>query len=165
MPTKSKTFATQKDAMCFDDMRRLYIRARAHSRTEQKEGIERRIIEAFLLQTAILEGSLVNLGLKMLEKRPDLSALKGKRGKWYDYDNAINDLYLLGEIDTDEFKKLEQFKSKRNEYVHNLLSESAEIMEGKMLRIYREYNVLVWTMIKKFRRRIGRIPKVIVELK
>ena len=60
MPARA-TYAAEDDVRRFEDMRRLYIRARAHSQTKQKEGIENRLIEAFLLQTAILEGVLVNL--------------------------------------------------------------------------------------------------------
>lgn len=164
MPAKLKTYASDKDVKRLDDINRLYIRASAHSRIKsRKEGEETRHIEAFLLQTALLEGVLVSLGLKSLEKRLDLSALKGKRKNRYGYDNAINDLYLLGDINTNEFKKLEQFKSKRNEYIHNLLSDDVEAVEVKIFRIYREYNGLVWTMIKRFEKKIGRIPKIKIE--
>jgi len=151
MPTKSKTSAS------IEDIKRLYIRAGAHSRTRRRKGKETRHIEAFLLQTALLEGVLVSYGLKLLEDKTGLSALKGKRNKWYGYDNAINDLYLLEAIDTDEFKKLEQFKAKRNEYIHNLLSEDTEAVEGKVLRIYKEYDGLVWNMIQRLEKKVGKI--------
>ena len=151
MPTRSKTSAS------IEDIKRLYIRAGAHSRTRRRKGKETRHIEAFLLQTALLEGVLVSYGLKLLEAKTGLSALKGKRNKWYGYDNAINDLYLLQAINTDEFKKLEQFKAKRNEYIHNLLSEDTEAVEGKVLRIYKEYDGLVWDMIQRLEKKVGKI--------
>ena len=151
MPTKSKTSAS------IEDIKRLYIRAGAHSRTRRRKGKETRHIEAFLLQTALLEGVLVSYGLKLLEDKTGLSALKGKRSKWYGYDNAINDLYLLGAINTDEFKKLEQFKAMRNKYIHNLLSEDTEAVEGKVLRIYKEYDGLVWDMIQRLEKKVGKI--------
>ena len=160
MPPRSKTYATEEDVRRFEDIKRLYIRARSHSRTKRKQEQETRHIEAFLILTTVLEGTLVNLALKLLEKQSDLSALYGKRQKRYDYDNVINDLYLLREIDTDEFKKLEKFRMKRNEYIHNLLSEDTEIVENKVIFIYREYRGLVWTMIEKFRRKIGKIKKI-----
>ena len=150
MPTKSKTSAS------IEDIKRLYIRAGAHSRTRRRKGKETRHIEAFLLQTALLEGVLVSYGLKLLEDKTGLSALKGKRSKWYGYDNAINDLYLLGAINTDEFKKLEQFKAMRNKYIHNLLSEDTEAVEGKVLRIYKEYDGLVWDMIQRLEKKVGK---------
>lgn len=153
MPTKSKTSAS------IEDIKRLYIRAGAHSRTRRRKGKETRHIEAFLLQTALLEGVLVSYGLKLLDDKVNLSALKGKRGKWYGYDNAINDLYLLGAVNTEEFKKLEQFKAKRNEYIHNLLSENTEVVEGKVLRIYKEYDGLVWDMIQQLEKEVGKITE------
>ena len=66
-----------------------------------------------------LEGVLVNLGLKLLEKRKNFSGLKGKRRNKYGYDNAINDLYLMEEINTDEVNLLEKYKSKRNNAADN----------------------------------------------
>lgn len=143
MPAKSKTSASIKD------IKRLYMRAVAHSLTIRRKGKETRHIEAFLLQTALLKGVLVKYGLRLLEGRNDLSALRGKRNRRYGYDNAINDLYLLGEVNTEEFKQLEQFKAKRNECIHNLLSEDTEVVENKVLHIYKEYNALVWEMIRR----------------
>jgi len=162
MSSRLKTYATESDIKRFEDIKRLYIRARLYSKTKQKQEQETKHIEAFLLLTVILEGTLVNLALKLLEKRTDLSALYGKRRKRYDYDNVINDLYLLGEINTNEFKKLEKFRMKRNEYIHNLLSEDTEIVENKVISIYREYCGLVWTMINKFRKSIGKIKKITI---
>ncbi len=150
MSTRSSTPAS------IEDIKRLYIRAGAHSRTRRRKGKETRHIEAFLLQTALLEGVLVSYGLELLDNMTDLIALKGKRSKWYGYDNAINDLYLLGAVDTEEFKKLEQFKAKRNEYIHNLLSENTDVVEGKVLRIYKEYESLVWGMIQRLEKKVGK---------
>lgn len=169
MSSRSKAYATESDTKRYDDIKRLYLRARQYSKTKQRKQKEQRQtqeqteikhIEAFLLLAVILEGTLVNLALKLLEKRADLSALYGKRRRRYEYDNVINDLYLLGEINTEEFKKLEQFKDKRNNYIHNLLSEDVEIVEKAVIHIYKEYRGLVWEMIKKFKKSIGKIKKI-----
>ena len=162
MPAKSKT--SSKTSASIEDVKRLYIRAGAHSLTEKvnkESGLEQEVlyIEVFLLQATLLEGILVNLGLKLLENRKDLIGLKGKRYAWYGYDNAINDLYLLGAVNTEEFKKLEQFKAKRNEYIHNLLSENTDVVEGKVLRIYKEYDGLVWDMIQRLEKKVGKISE------
>jgi len=165
MSSRSKTYATESDIKRFEDIKRLYLQARQYSKTKPKkerEQQETKHIEAFLLLTVILEGTLVNLALKLLEKRTDLNALYDKRRKRYDYDNVINDLYLLREVSTSEFKKLEKFRMKRNEYIHNLLSEDTKIVENKVIRIYREYRGLVWTMINKFRKSIGKIKKITI---
>lgn len=49
---------------------------------------------------------------------------------------------------------------KRNEYIHNLLSEDTEVIEKKVIHIFREYRGLVWTMINKLRKSIGKVKKI-----
>jgi len=148
MSTKKKDFAS------IADVHRIYMRADAHSITERinkETGLEQdvRWIEAFLLQATLLEGVLVNLGLKLLESKKDLAGLKGKRHTKYGFDNAINDLYLMKAIKTEEFNLLEKYKSKRNEYIHNLLSKNTEDIENEVLNIYNQYKDFVWKMIKQ----------------
>jgi len=135
-----------------EEIKLLYNRAQGHHIFYDEKNEESRKIEAFLLQAGLLEGVLVSCGLQLLKSNPKLSALKGKRNKWYGYDNAINDLYLLAAITTEQFKKLEQFKSKRNEYIHNLLSKKINMVEGELHTIYEEYKDLVWDMILKLER-------------
>lgn len=141
------------------DIKRIYLRIDTHKRTERinsETGLEQDVlwVESFLLQVALLEGVLVNTGLELLDKRKDLSGLKGKRKNRYGYDNAINDLYLMGAIDTEEFKLLEQYKAKRNIYVHNLLSKKIEKVEDEVLKVCEDYEDFVWKMIKKLQRLI-----------
>jgi len=141
-----------KSTASTEEIKALYIRAEGHNLyiDQDKEGKwETRHIEAFLLQATLLEGVLVNLGLKLLGNRKDLAGLKGKRHAKYGYDNAINDLYLMGAIKTEEFNLLEKYKSKRNEYIHNLLSKNTEDIENEVFNIYNEYKDFVWKMIKK----------------
>lgn len=155
MSVKKKQFASM------EDIRRVYMRADLHKRTErinQQTGLEQDVlwIESFLLQVTLLEGVLVNLGLRSLENRKDLTKLKNKRYSRYGYDNAINDLYLMGIIDTEEFVLLEKYKAKRNEYVHNLLSKKTEDIEEEVLNIYKEYEDIVWKMIKKLEKTMNK---------
>lgn len=150
MAVKSKNTASVAE------IKALYNRAEGHNLYYDKENEETRHIEAFLLQTALMEGVLVNYGLKLLESRTDLCALEGKRGKWYGYDNAINDLYLLGAINTEEFKKLEQFKAKRNEYIHNLLSKELKNIETEVYKVYEKYKNLVLDMIAKLEKKLSK---------
>lgn len=145
-----------KNTASVAEIKALYNRAEGHNLYYDKENEETRHIEAFLLQTALMEGVLVNYGLKLLESRTDLCALKGKRGKWYGYDNAINDLYLLGAINTEEFKKLEQFKAKRNEYIHNLLSKELKNIETEVYKVYENYKNLVLDMIAKLEKKLSK---------
>lgn len=149
-----------KNLASIEDIKLLWARAESHNLyvDQDDKGViwETRRIEAFLLQATILESVLVNLGLRLLDSRKDLSALKSKRCKWYGYDNAINDLYLLGAINTDEFKKLEQFKSKRNNYIHNLLSKDIKTIESEVSNVYDEYKNLVLDMIAKLEKKLSK---------
>jgi len=152
-----------KNLASIEDTKLLWARAENHNLyiDQDDKGIiwETRHIEAFLLQATILEGVLVNLGLRLLDSRRDLSALKGKRCNWYGYDNAINDLYLLRAINTEEFEKLEQFKAKRNEYIHNLLSKDIKTIESEVSNVYEEYKNLVLDMITKLEKKLSKSKK------
>lgn len=149
-----------KNLASVEDTKLLWARAENHNLyvDQDDKGVvwETRHIEAFLLQATILEGVLVNLGLRLLENRKDLSALKGKRCNWYGYDNAINDLYLLGAINTEEFEKLEQFKAKRNEYIHNLLSKDIKTIESEVSSVYEKYKNIVLDMIAKLEKKLSK---------
>ena len=116
--------AKQINGASVDEIKKLYNRAREHTLYFDQENQESRNLEAFLMLATLIEGVLTRLGLAMLETRHDLSALRGKRRKRYGIDNAINDLYLLGKISTDEFGKLEKFKDDRNKFVHELFNRN-----------------------------------------
>jgi len=143
----------RKSSASIEEIKRLYMRADLHYRYKRKEKYINRI-EAFLLQTTILEGVLVNFGLKLLEKRADLTALMGKRKDRYGYDNAINDLYLLGAITTEEFKDLERYKNKRNKYLHGLLLKNIGTTAKEVNNIYKDYRMLTWNMVKKLENKL-----------
>ncbi len=139
-----------------EDIQRLYLRAREHylyKKYPEEEPIHK--IEAFLLQTVVLEGILVNYGLLLLKSRSDLIALLGKRSGRYGYDNAINDLYLLGVISTAEFKKLDTLKNKRNDFIHNLLSRNLETASKDASQYYRASSVLVSRLLQKLKKKLG----------
>lgn len=74
----------------------------------------------------------------------------------YGYDNAINDLYLLDAVNTKEFKKIEQFKAKRNEYIHNLLSKDIKTIETEVYKVYEDYKNLVLDMIAKLEKKLSK---------
>lgn len=78
-----------------------------------------RKFEAFLVQVLLIEGLLCELSLQSMGK--DFPCVYGKRRTRYGIDNAINDLYLLKIINDEEFKALESYKNKRNDYFHDIL--------------------------------------------
>ena len=48
MSAKTKVYATIEDVKRYEDIKRLYSRAGAHSKTRRRKGKETRRIEAFL---------------------------------------------------------------------------------------------------------------------
>ncbi len=85
--------AKTKISDSIDEIKRLQMEANSfHIRKRNKSTSK---IVSFLLQTALLEGVLVNYGFALLERRGGFNELIGKRKNRYGYDNAINDLFLL----------------------------------------------------------------------
>ena len=87
----------------------LYNRAEEYSLYVDEQGDDSKNLEAFLMLASLFEAVLVSLAITLLDTKNNLSALRGKRDKRYGIDKAINDLYLLGAVDTKEFGLLEQF--------------------------------------------------------
>ena len=85
---------TQKNGSTLDTIKKFY----RHSALYNSENDESRNLEAFLLLSILFEKVLTTLGLSLLNKNPDLTALKNKRKDGYNLDHAINDIYLLGKI-------------------------------------------------------------------
>jgi len=152
-----------KSLASVEDTKLLWARAENHNLyvDQDDKGVvwETRHIEAFLLQATILEGVLVNLGLKSLDDSPDLSAIRKLRKKQYGLNDVINDLYLLGAINTDEFNKLREFKNKRNKYIHNLLSKDIKTIEKEVYKVYEDYKNLILDMIAKLEKKLSKSKK------
>ena len=101
----------------------------------------------------------MNYGFALLERRGGFNALIGKRKNRYGYDNAINDLFLLRSITEKEFKQLEQYKNKRNEYLHGLLLQNTETTANAVGKIYEDHKNLVDKIIKKLKKKLDK-PKL-----
>lgn len=139
------------NGVSIDEIKNLYNRATDHALYFDEENQESRSLEAFLMLATLLEGVLTLLGQILLAKRDDLSALQGKRKNRYGIDNAINDIYLLGKISTEEFKKLEKFKNDRNQCIHKIFSKKNDKkIEKYTSELFDEHKVTFETMTKKF---------------
>ena len=140
--------------LSIDDIWDIYNKAKEHSIYIDEENGSSRNLEAFLLLATLFEAALVSLALTLLEKREDLSALRGKRGKRYGIENAINDLYLLGALTTEEFGLLEQLKDSRNKGVHDLFSMNNEEIEKEMHTLFDAYSELFEVMVEKLEKEL-----------
>ena len=142
--------ARKQRKISVDDILSLYSRARGYNMYFDERGESLKNLEAFLMLSVLFEAVLTSLAFVLLEGREDLRALVGKRGKRYGIDNAINDLYFLGAINTDEFGLLEQFKNGRNDLTHDLFSLNREEIEQKSHTLFEIYSDLFTSMVAQF---------------
>jgi hypothetical protein len=155
------TQAQQTNGVSIDEIKSLYNRATEHSLYFDGENQDSRNFEAFLMLATLLEGVLTSFGMALLEKRDDLSALRGKRKNRYGIDNAINDIYLLGKISTDEFGKLEKFKDDRNKCIHEIFNKkSDEDVERYTNGLFNEHKTIFESMTKKFEEELPKSTKI-----
>ena len=155
------TQVQRTNGVSVDEIRRLYNRATEHSLYFDEENQDSRNLEAFLMLAILLEGVLTSFGLVLLEKRDDLSALRGKRKNRYGIDNAINDIYLLGKISATEFDELEKFKNDRNKCIHEIFNKkNDEEIEKYTNGLFKKHKTIFESMTRKFEKELqGSIKK------
>ena len=138
-----------------EDIKNLYIRAVGHYRyfeeikNEKNNEVEikTRKVEAFLIQSALLEGVLCEISFKTMGHK--FPCVYGKRNNRYGLNSVIDDLYLLKVISEDEFNKLEKFKNARNTYFHTLLKQEPAKLENKLGIEYDNFEEITWKMVEK----------------
>ena len=108
-----------------------------------------RSFEAFSMLIILMERVLKLFGLSSLEKRKDLSKLYKQRNKRYDTRDAINDVYLLGEISDEEFDNLKEFQKDRNEYIHNIFAKQDEEIEEYACSLFEKHESAFELIIEK----------------
>lgn len=119
-----------------------------------KDDEESRTLEAFLMLAILMERVLILFGLSSLGKRKNLSELYKKRkepGSRYGIDNAINDVYLLGEVSTEEFIRLKKFQRDRNDYIHNIFTNKDDEIEEIAHNLFQEHHSIFILMLEKLK--------------
>ena len=143
----------QNNSFSVDEFRLLYNRAQEHALYHKQEQGESRNLEAFLMLTLLFEGILTKFGLELLKKRDNLQELYTRRQEWYTIDSAINDMYLLGGVNSKEFKQLRQFQKDRNECVHNILNKrSSEETEQYTRDLFETHKIVFESLLGKMER-------------
>lgn len=130
-------------------IKNFYNKAKGHSAFYDSENNESRNLEAFLLLSVLFEKVLTTFGLSLLDKNPELTALKDKRKERYNIDNAINDIYLLKEISTTEFTQLHKFKKDRNDCIHHIFNKRQESIEKDIKDLFKEHSPTFEIILKK----------------
>lgn len=112
-------------------------------------GEEKKYLEAFLIQSCILEGVVKKLAILSIKKNLGNPTITTKKQKYYHFDTAIDDLYLLGIINKEEFEDLYQYKNARNDYTHNLIKKNYEELNWVLKDAYDRGDPLLWRIIRK----------------
>jgi hypothetical protein len=130
-----------------EDIKRLYTKAVGHNLYYDEINEETRKIEAFLIQSALLEGVLCELVSQIAENK--VPVIYKKRNDKYNLNNAIDDLYLLKIITEKEFTALDDFRKTRNKYFHGLLKEDPGKLEKQLGDEYSNFEEITWKMIER----------------
>src|SRR3989338_9286352 len=89
----------------------------------EKAFYEQKYLEAFLIQSCIIEGVLKEYAsIKLLQIVKRSSLLKQKY-KNFEFARLIDELLITGKISKDLYENLSQYKKKRNSIVHHILKQ------------------------------------------
>ena len=116
-------------------------------------GKEKRYLEAFLIQSCLLEGSLKELMILLIKKELKQSddIIKRKEKK-YRFDTVIDDLYIMRAINIKEFNDLHKYRKDRNRYIHHLIKKDYRNLNRSLKSVYQRGSSLVVNILKKLER-------------
>lgn len=113
-------------------------------------GEEKKYLEAFLIQSCLLEGALKEFAISSIQKKiskPEEIVKKKKEN--YNFDTAIDDLYILGFINNREFTNLHKYRQDRNRYIHRLIKEDFKDLNKVLKNAYRRGSPFVNNILNK----------------
>lgn len=113
-------------------------------------GEEKRYLEAFLLQNCLLEGISKEFAILSIKKSlNNPKRIIEKKKENYNFDTAINDLYILGAINDEEFENLHKYRKDRNRFVHRLIKEDFKNLNNVLREVYKRGSPLVTNILRK----------------
>lgn len=120
-------------------------------------GKEKRYLEAFLIQSCLLEGALRELMMRLIKKNLKSSAgVVRRKEKKYKFDIIIDDLYLMHAINAKEFKALHKYRDERNDYMHRLIHKGPQDLGRSLQSSYKRGTVLIASVFKKLEKEYGK---------
>ena len=106
---------------------------------DEAEGayLKKEYLEAFLIQSCIIEGVVKNYAAEKLDYIiVGNNLLKDKFDNW-DVSRLVDSLLIAGKIDSFLYKKLNDYRKKRNNVIHDLLShEDKNLLDGELKSAY-----------------------------
>ncbi|OGZ72956.1 MAG: hypothetical protein A2908_00040 [Candidatus Staskawiczbacteria bacterium RIFCSPLOWO2_01_FULL_38_12b] len=100
--------------------------------------LEKRYLEAFLIQSCLIEGvikSFAYLFLKpIFESHPDLK----QKSNSFELARLIDELFMAGKINNKLYENLNKYRKKRNQVIHQILKfKDEKVFEKELKEAYR----------------------------
>ena len=93
-----------------------------------------KFLEAFLIQSCIIESVLKEYAFTRLASDLDRSASLKNKFKNFEFARLIDELFLTSNINKELYENLSKYRKKRNGIVHNILKHDDKIILNKELR-------------------------------
>lgn len=100
----------------------------------EKAFFEKKFLEAFLIQSCVIEGVLKDYASTKLAPAVERSTILKKKSKNFEYARLLDELFLTGNINKDLYENLSKYKKKRNDIVHNILRHDDKKTLNKELK-------------------------------
>ncbi len=91
-----------------------------------------RYLEAFLIQSCIVEGVIKAYALSKLP----MNEVIQKKFMNFELARILDDLLMTGKIEEKIYKNLSDYKNKRNDVIHNLVLYSEEELKPELIKAY-----------------------------
>ena len=103
---------------------------------DQAEGafLKKEYLEAFLIQSCVIEGVLKNFAKHSFEILIRESSLFASKVENFEFSRSIDDLYAGKKIDVYLYENLNKYRKKRNDVIHRLLEYQNENQLDKELK-------------------------------
>lgn len=104
----------------------------------EKAFFENKFLEAFLLQSCIIEGVLKDYASIKLMFAIERSTILKKKSENFQFARLLDELLLTGNINKDLYENLSKYKKKRNDIVHNILKhDDKKILNKELKKAYK----------------------------
>lgn len=100
----------------------------------EKAFFEKKFLEAFLIQSCVIEGVLKDYASTKLAPAIERSATLKRKSKNFEFARLQDELLLTGNINKDLYENLSKYKKKRNDIVHNILKHDDKKALNKELK-------------------------------
>lgn len=106
---------------------------------DQAEGafLKKEYLEAFLMQSCIIEGVLKSYASKKLLPIVSQSAILKKKFEEFGFARLVDELFIFGKIKKDLYENLNAYRKKRNKIIHYLLEhENKNELDMELKKVY-----------------------------